>query len=94
MEMCWDSVVGIATAYGLDNGGGQSSSLGIVNNFLFSTSSISGLGPTEPPMQRVPGALSQGVKRQGREVDHSPPISAEVKKMWICTTTTTYAFMS
>jgi hypothetical protein len=24
-----------------------------------------------------------GVKRPGREVDHSPPTSAEVKKMWI-----------
>jgi hypothetical protein len=26
------------------------------------------------------GALSRGVKRQGREADHSPPSSAEVKK--------------
>jgi hypothetical protein len=26
-----------------------------------------------------------GVTRQGREADHSPPTSAEVKKMWICT---------
>jgi hypothetical protein len=24
-----------------------------------------------------------GVKRPGREADHSPPTSAEVKKMWI-----------
>jgi hypothetical protein len=31
-------------------------------------------------MQWVTGALSLGVKRQGREVDHSPPSSAEVKK--------------
>jgi hypothetical protein len=27
------------------------------------------------------GALSLGLKRQGREADHSPPTSAEVKKM-------------
>jgi len=27
--------------------------------------------------QWVPGALSLGVKRQGREADHSPPSSAE-----------------
>jgi hypothetical protein len=35
-----------------------------------------------------------GVKRPGREVDHSPPTSAEVKKMWIYTATPTYAFMA
>jgi hypothetical protein len=28
-----------------------------------------------------------GVKRPGREADHSPPTSAEVKKMWIYTST-------
>jgi hypothetical protein len=33
-----------------------------------------------PPIQWVPGALSLGVKRPGREVDHSPPSSAEVKE--------------
>jgi hypothetical protein len=31
------------------------------------------------------GALSPGVKRPGREADHSSPTSAEVKKMWIYT---------
>jgi hypothetical protein len=30
-------------------------------------------------VQWVPGALSLGVKRQGRETDHSPLSSAEVK---------------
>jgi hypothetical protein len=33
------------------------------------------------------------VKRQGREANHSPPTSAEVKKMWIYTSTPTYVFM-
>jgi hypothetical protein len=28
------------------------------------------------------GGFFPGVKRQGREADHSPPTSAEVKKMW------------
>jgi len=28
----------------------------------------------------VPGTLSLGVKRPGREADHSPPSSAEVKE--------------
>jgi hypothetical protein len=38
------------------------------------------LRPTLPPIQWVPGALSPGVNRQGREADHSPPSSAEIKK--------------
>jgi hypothetical protein len=38
------------------------------------------LGPTQPPTQWVPGALSLGVKRQGREADHSPPSSTRVKE--------------
>jgi hypothetical protein len=37
------------------------------------------LGPTQPPIRWVPGDLSPGVKRPGREADHSPPSSAEVK---------------
>jgi hypothetical protein len=37
-------------------------------------------GPTQPPVQWVPGALSPGVKRQGREADSSSPSSAEVTK--------------
>jgi hypothetical protein len=37
------------------------------------------MGPTQPPIQWVPGALSPGVKRQGSVADHSPPSSAEVK---------------
>jgi hypothetical protein len=36
---------------------------------------------TQPPIQWVSGAFSPGVKRPGREADHSPPASAEVKKM-------------
>jgi hypothetical protein len=31
-------------------------------------------------IQRVLGALSLGVKRPGREADHAPPSSAEVKE--------------
>jgi hypothetical protein len=48
--------------------------------FLFTTVSRTALGPTQPPIQWVPGALSLGVKQPGREADHSPPSSAEVKE--------------
>jgi hypothetical protein len=54
---------------------------------LVNTSSRPALGSTQPPMQLVSEALSQGVKRPGREADHSSPTSAEVKKMWIYTST-------
>jgi hypothetical protein len=37
------------------------------------------LGPIQPPIQWVPGPLSRGIKRPGREADHSPPSSAEIK---------------
>jgi hypothetical protein len=60
---------------------------GRVKNFLFSKSSRPALRSTQPPIQWVPGALSPGVKWPRREVDHSPPTSAEVKKIWIYTST-------
>ena len=33
------------------------------------------------------GAPSPGLRRSGREIDHSPPPSAEVKSEWSCTST-------
>jgi hypothetical protein len=48
--------------------------------FLFTTASRTALGPTQPPIQWIPRALSLGIKRPGREADHSPPSSAEVKE--------------
>jgi hypothetical protein len=38
--------------------------------FLFTTVSRTAVGPTQPPIQWVPGALSVGVKWPGREADH------------------------
>jgi hypothetical protein len=52
---------------------------GRVKNFLFSTLS-------RP-------ALSLGVKQQKLDADHSPPTSAEVRKMWICTSTPPYGIV-
>jgi hypothetical protein len=89
-----DSAVSIATGYGLDDLRGQSSSPGGARIFSPSKSSRLALGSSQPPIQSVPGTLSQGVKRQGHETDHSPPTTAEVKKMWIYTSTPPYAFMA
>jgi hypothetical protein len=78
-----DSTVGIATARprgrSSSPGGGQEFSL------LHVDQTSSGAHPASYPMG--PGALSTGVKRQGREADHSPPTNAEVKKTWVYTST-------
>ena len=76
-----DSSVGIATRYGLDG-------LGIESRWGrdFPHPSRPTLGPTQPPVQWVPG-LSRGVKRPGRGVDHPPPSSADVEgrvELYIC----------
>jgi hypothetical protein len=52
------------------------------------------LGPTQPPIQWVPGTLSLGVKLPGREADHSFPSSAEVKMCGVIPTLPQYAFMT
>jgi hypothetical protein len=70
---------GIALGYGLDIRVFESrQGLGI---FLFTTASRPPLGPTQLPIQWVPGALSLGVKRPGREADHLPPCNIEVKNV-------------
>jgi hypothetical protein len=45
-------------------------------------------------LQLVTGNISPGVKRPGREADHSPLARAKVKKIWICTSIRPYAFMA
>jgi hypothetical protein len=55
--------------------------------FLFTTTSRTVLGPTQPPIQWVPGVLSLGVKWRWREADHCPSSSAEVKNDWSYTCT-------
>jgi hypothetical protein len=89
-----DSVVGIATGDGLDDRG-----VGVrlpVGSRIFSSplrpDRLWGPHPASYPMGT--GALSPELKRPGREADHSPPTSAEVKKMWIVTSTPPYAFMA
>jgi hypothetical protein len=74
--MSLDSSVSKAMGYGLDSRGSIPSRGKI---FLFSIVATLALGPTQPPIQRVPGSLSLGVKWQGGEADLSPPSSAKAK---------------
>jgi hypothetical protein len=86
------SISGWVTGDGLDDRG-----VGVrvpVGSIIFSTSSRLAQRPTQPPIQWVPAHLSPGVKRPGREVDHSSRTSAEIKKIWIYTSTPLYAFMA
>jgi len=52
----------------------------ILGIFLFTTAHRTAPGPTQSPIQLVPGALSLGIKWPGREADHAPPSSAQVKE--------------
>jgi hypothetical protein len=77
-ELGW--LCDIALDYGQDDQGFEPrEGLGI---YLFTTASRPALGPTQPPIQWVPGSLSLR-----READHSPPSSAEVKTAWNYTST-------
>jgi len=60
--------------------------------FLLVTASRSALGPTQPPIEWVVGALTSGVKWMGREADHLSPSSAEVKTAWSYTPLPLYFF--
>jgi hypothetical protein len=57
--------------------------------FLFATASRPALGSNQPPNQCVPG-----IKRPGREVDHTPLPSAEVKNTWSYPSIPPYVFMA
>jgi hypothetical protein len=89
-----DGAVGTATGYTLEDGG-----VGVrvpVGARFFSSPCRPDRfwGQPNPPIQWVPSALSAGVKRPGREADHSPPTSAEVKNTWIYTPTPPCVFMA
>jgi hypothetical protein len=51
-------------------------------------------GPPKLLSNEYRGFFPRGLKRPGHGADHSPPINAEVKKMWIYTSTPPYAFMT
>jgi hypothetical protein len=48
-------------------------------DFLLSTMSRLALGPTQPPIQCIPGVISLGEKPPGHDTDHSPPSSKKIK---------------
>jgi hypothetical protein len=76
-----DRAVSIATGYGLDD---ERVGVGIPKGARIFTSPFRPdrlWGPPRPLPNGYKGALSSGVKRPGSEADHSPPTSAEVKKM-------------
>jgi hypothetical protein len=52
------------------------------------------MSPTQLPLEWVHGDSFPMVKWPGHEADHSIPISAEVKKMWIYTSVPLYVFMA
>jgi hypothetical protein len=88
-----DSVVGIATDYGLDDRVvGVRVPVGQEFSLLHVVQTGSKTHPVSYPMDI--GALSLGVKRPWREADHSPPTSAEAKKIWIYTSTPSCVFMT
>jgi hypothetical protein len=82
--------VGIATGYGLDD---RKVRVRVpVGSRIISS-------PRLPDrLWSRPNFLSNGYRglfpRQGREADHSTPIKAEVKNMWIYISTPPYAFMA
>jgi len=75
MEVGRDSVVGIATRYGM-NGPGIESRWGA----RFSAPVLTDPG-THPASYTMGAGSFPGVKRPGRGVDHPPPCSAEVKEI-------------
>jgi hypothetical protein len=81
MKSC-DSSVGKALGFGLDNWSSRVQfPAGAWNFSLYHrVQNGSGAHPASHPM--VTRGSFPGVKRQGREADHSPPSSAEVKE-WV-----------
>jgi hypothetical protein len=63
---------------GLDKRGIRVQFPRVVRDFSLLHNMQTSSGPTHPPIQWVPGTVFLGMKQQGCEADHSPPLSVEV----------------
>jgi hypothetical protein len=61
--------------------------------FVLSTALEPALGPTQPPIQWIPEALSRGIKRPGRE-NNLPPSSDEDMNTWSYTSSKPFVFIA
>jgi hypothetical protein len=86
-----DSGVGIATDYGLDDGAGVR--VPVKSNFSLLEVVQTDCKPHPAFYPKGSGGSFSGVKRPGREADHSTVTSAEVKRAWLYTSTPPYVFM-
>jgi hypothetical protein len=78
--------------YGLDDREFESrQGLGI---FLFTTVSRENLGPTQPPIQWVPGDISLEIKLPEHEADHSPHLVPGQRMVGAIPPLLQYAFMA
>jgi hypothetical protein len=72
----------------------RDSSVGIATGYGLDDQGGGSSSPGRTSYKIGTGSSFPGAKRQGREADHSPPTSTEVKKMWIYTSTPPYVFMA
>jgi hypothetical protein len=73
-----DSSVSIVSGYWPDDRGSIPGRCKII--FPLTSVPRPALGPTQPPMQWIPGVLSPGSRaRSGRNADHSPPSSTDIE---------------
>jgi hypothetical protein len=75
-----DSSVGIALSYGLDDRGSRVPFPAEAGDFSLHHRVQNGSGAHLASYPMGTRTLSLGVKRPGREADHSPPPSSEVKE--------------
>jgi hypothetical protein len=81
------------TDYGLDDRVSGVRILAGLRIFHFDTVSRPALGPTQPPIQWIPAALSLEVKRREREADHSHLVPKS-KNKWSYTSIPQYVLMA
>jgi hypothetical protein len=82
--MTRDSSASVVTGYGLD-GRGVGVRVPVGAGFISALHSVDSFRGPSGLLSNW--AISLGVKRPGRETDHSPPTSIEVKNTWIYTST-------